>query len=513
MTTQEFKKSTVSNLPEILEIIESGKLDCLNYHWLKSDVPKKCISEPCVLGVDEAGRGPVLGPMVYSVFYCPANEVEILKEIGCTDSKALTEKKRENIFELINSHNDKVGWIVDAISPNLISNRMLKRAKFSLNEIAQQSTISLINHILDEKVNVKEIYVDTIGPADKYQPKSNLFQTALEIGPTKKLSTGCPILDRFLSGGILTEGITEICGESGAGKTQLCMQLALTAQYPTDMGGLNGGVIYICTEEQFHSRRLQQIIENFPFELNGKIKPKINFMDNLFITRNKNIKLIILDSVTALFRGTSTDIEGFQKAKDLRTIVRFFYKLCGTYKVATVCVNQEKLSKLFPDCKITVEKKADSLYPVVGAASICAKVIRDNIVQHWKYGELLNITETDVGTGYPGDPKSKKFLLDVKDDIFGFPNLVRFSWSTAAKLLEKNTAVEWYGIGHNWFFRIFRFLSFTKKFIYREDESENFHNSEKPNISSYFKPLMAVAKHKTVSTYLKERSLSNVDSF
>lgn len=63
---------------------------------------------------------------------------------------------------------------------------------------------------------------------------------------------------------------------------------------------------------------------------------------------------------------------------------------------------QEKLSKLFPDCKITVEKKADSLYPVVGAASICAKVIRDNIVQHWKYGELLNITETDVGTGYPG---------------------------------------------------------------------------------------------------------------
>lgn len=65
--------------------------------------------------------------MVYSVFYCPANEVEILKEIGCTDSKALTEKKRENIFELINSHNDKVGWIVDAISPNLISNRMLKR--------------------------------------------------------------------------------------------------------------------------------------------------------------------------------------------------------------------------------------------------------------------------------------------------------------------------------------------------------------------------------------------------
>ena len=31
---------------------------------LYSDIPDICKSEPCVLGVDEAGRGPVLGPMV-----------------------------------------------------------------------------------------------------------------------------------------------------------------------------------------------------------------------------------------------------------------------------------------------------------------------------------------------------------------------------------------------------------------------------------------------------------------
>jgi RecA/RadA recombinase len=57
----------------------------------------------------------------------------------------------------------------------------------------------------------------------------------------QRLSVGCIKLDGFLQGGVATQGITEIAGESGSGKTQLCLQLALTVQYPVSCGGLNGG--------------------------------------------------------------------------------------------------------------------------------------------------------------------------------------------------------------------------------------------------------------------------------
>lgn len=44
--------------------------------------PEILKSVPCILGIDEAGRGPVLGPLVYSIFICPLEHQSILKELG-----------------------------------------------------------------------------------------------------------------------------------------------------------------------------------------------------------------------------------------------------------------------------------------------------------------------------------------------------------------------------------------------------------------------------------------------
>lgn len=49
------------------------------------------------------------------------------------------------------------------------------------------------------------------------------------------------MLDNLLKGGIPLVGITELSGESSAGKTQISLQLCLCVQYPYKYGGLESG--------------------------------------------------------------------------------------------------------------------------------------------------------------------------------------------------------------------------------------------------------------------------------
>eukprot|EP01083_Nonionella_stella_P266148 900723_1 len=47
-----------------------------------------------VMGIDEAGRGPVLGAMLYGACICPVSKLDDLKKTGVFDSKQLTDEKR-----------------------------------------------------------------------------------------------------------------------------------------------------------------------------------------------------------------------------------------------------------------------------------------------------------------------------------------------------------------------------------------------------------------------------------
>jgi len=83
---------------------------------------------------------------------------------------------------------------------------------------------------------------------------------------------------------------------------------------------------------------------------------------------------------------------------------------------------KERIHELLKNkVEIVAEHKADAKYPVVSAASIVAKVTRDNEIKklEQKYGM--------IGSGYPADPITKEFL---KRNFNKHPEIFRHSWST-----------------------------------------------------------------------------------
>ncbi|CAC70103.1 Ribonuclease H2 subunit A [Caenorhabditis elegans] len=277
---------------------------------------------PCVLGIDEAGRGPVLGPMVYAAAISPLDQNVELKNLGVDDSKALNEAKREEIFNKMNEDEDIqqiIAYALRCLSPELISCSMLKRQKYSLNEVSHEAAITLIRDALACNVNVVEIKVDTVGPKATYQAK---------------------------------------------------------------------------------------------------------------------------------------------------------------------------LEKLFPGISICVTEKADSLFPIVSAASIAAKVTRDSRLRNWQFREKnIKVPDAGYGSGYPGDPNTKKFLQLSVEPVFGFCSLVRSSWKTASTIVEKRC------VPGSW----------------EDDEEEG--KSQSKRMTSWMVPKNETEVVPKRNVYFKERHMSNILTF
>ncbi|KAE9372223.1 hypothetical protein N431DRAFT_439336 [Stipitochalara longipes BDJ] len=140
----------------------------------------------CALGVDEAGRGPVLGPMVYGLFYLPIplSDPLLRQTHHFDDSKVLTPTVRSNLMEKLctpsTDLHTQCGWAVDVMSARDIGANMMKPAgTYNLNAQAMDATIALIQGVYKRGVNVKEIYIDTIGNPESYQRKlERVFPTA-----------------------------------------------------------------------------------------------------------------------------------------------------------------------------------------------------------------------------------------------------------------------------------------------------------------------------------------------
>ncbi|WP_276273172.1 DNA repair and recombination protein RadA [Haloarcula litorea] len=91
-----------------------------------------------------------------------------------------------------------------------------------------------------------------------FETGSTVLERREQIG---KLSWSVDEVDDLLGGGVETQSITEVYGEFGAGKSQVTHQLAVNVQLPAEHGGLEGGAIFIDSEDTFRPERIEQMVK------------------------------------------------------------------------------------------------------------------------------------------------------------------------------------------------------------------------------------------------------------
>lgn len=185
------------------------------------------------------------------------------------------------------------------------------------------------------------------------------FQTGEDVlerrAATGKITTGSQELNKLMGGGIETSSLSEFFGEFGSSKSQIGFQLAVNVQLPVEKGGLAGEAAFIDTEGTFRPERIKQMADDKGLDNTETLK-KIHVarayssdhqmllaekIDELIQKNGKNIKLVIIDSLTSLFRseyaGRGTLADRQQKInKHLRTLQR----LADKHNVAVYMTNQ-----------------------------------------------------------------------------------------------------------------------------------------------------------------------------
>lgn len=135
---------------------------------------------------------------------------------------------------------------------------------------------------------------------------------------TLKITTGSKAFDTMVGGGFEAGSISEAFGEFGSGKSQIAHILAVTTQLPKEKGGANGGVVFIDGESTFRPERIQQIAKGFGVDPEKTLKNihvarAFNSDHQMLLAekaeeliKEKNIKLVVIDSLTSHFRADFT---------------------------------------------------------------------------------------------------------------------------------------------------------------------------------------------------------------
>ena len=137
---------------------------------------------------------------------------------------------------------------------------------------------------------------------------SELYKTRQSIG---KISTGTNCLDTLFDGGIETRALTEVYGEFGCGKTQFAHTMSVMVQKSKEEGGLEGGVLYIDTENTFRPERIVQIAQAHEMD------PE-KVLDNIIVARayNSAHQTLILEEAGSIIEENNVKLDP-KKIRDM----------------------------------------------------------------------------------------------------------------------------------------------------------------------------------------------------
>lgn len=209
---------------------------------------------------------------------------------------------------------------------------------------------------MDESVEIcngARLALEELGIIDK----SFVTATSLYSRPRDRISTGSKSFDDLLGGGLETKAVTEVYGEFGTGKTQLCHTLCVLVQQDRPMGGLSANALYIDTENTFRPERIISIAEARGFDPHKSLENVIvakaynSAHQELIIEEagsvieGNKVKLILVDSAVAHYRaefiGRATLSERQQR---LNKFMHILVRIAETYEVAVLLTNQMQAS-------------------------------------------------------------------------------------------------------------------------------------------------------------------------
>jgi len=228
---------------------------------------------------------------------------------------------------------------------------------FTAEQIINYSPADVADITGLKSISVRNLFVTVRDELIKAGTITETFRNGTNVADDRAnieyIKIGISSLDKLFVNGIETKATTEIYGEFGSGKTQFAHTMAVRVQIPKEEGGLDGKCLWIDSENTFRPERIDTIAKKMGLDhkkvLSNIIHSKAfnsTFQQIILeeaenIIEKENIRLIIIDSATGLFRSDYIGRGNLSNRQGaLNKFVTRASRISETYNCAVILTNQ-----------------------------------------------------------------------------------------------------------------------------------------------------------------------------